>query len=146
MAGNLDGVYLFLGVGGGALRIEGEWDSTVGAHGALFSYSEAATLSLFGVDLGMSQYGDNAGGRAWVAPTVATRALGPLVGISVGVSAKWDQTDPPKWGAAATLFAFAGITPTITIGRHERVGMFFEFGIRLSLPALRFSRRGLLSD
>ncbi len=144
LAGNLDGFYVFAGVGGGAARFEGEWDSTIGVQLTPVTVSERHWLSLLGIDAGLSQYGSRSGGRAWLAPVVGTNRAAGMLGLSAGLSAEWDRTEPPLWGAAATLWWFGGIVPYVTVGQHQRIGRFAEFGVRLSLPALRLTRRGLL--
>ena len=138
--GNLNGVYVLLGVAVAATRLDSEWDSTAGGHLTVAHNRESRAATLMGIDIGLSQFGALAGGRAWVSPVVGTRAFGPLVGLSAGVTARWDRTLPPKWGGFASAWIFAGVVPYVTVGRLEDVGTFVEGGLRLTLPALRLGR------
>jgi len=142
--GNLDGVYLFVGPTGGTIHAGGEWDSSIGGHLSIATYSEHRALTLAAIDLGLTQVGREAGGRAWITPSVGSRVAGSLVVFSAGLSAQWDPVEPPKLGPVATIGWFVGVLPTLSVGRHQRSGTFVEVGLRLTLPALRFSRQGLL--
>lgn len=149
LSSNLDGLYLLIGVEGGPIRIDSSWDSSVGGHLGIVSYNDGSRLGLLGLDLGMAQYGERAGGRAWIAP-VAGANLGVLLGISAGLVAEWEplvreggeSTLPsPRLGAMATAWVFAGVVPYIGVGRVAQTGSFIEIGVRLSLPAIRLTRR-----
>lgn len=151
LTSNLDGVYLMIGVEGGPIRIDSSWDSSVGGHLGIVSYSERRRVSLVGLDLGMTQYGERSGGRAWIAPAIGTR-LGLLFGVSAGVAAEWEpfarergeSTLPsPRLGAMATAWVFAGVVPYVGVGRFVQTGTYIEMGVRLSLPAIRFTRRAI---
>ncbi len=134
---SLDGFYLFLGVGLAATRIDEKWDSMVSGQLTAAHYREKNSLSLLGIDLGLSQYGERQGGRAWVAPLVGTTHVGPLIGFSAGLGVEWDRVIPPKKGVFASIWMFTGVVPYLTIGSHQRVGLFIEGGLRLSLPVVR---------
>jgi hypothetical protein len=140
---NLDGIYLVPGAVGGAARVEDRWDSSVGGHLSLFSVAEARAISLWGIDAGIAQYGARPGGRAWLGAVAGAGRLGPLAGLAVGPAAEWDPVEPPRFGAQATAWLFAGVVPAITLGWFDRTGLYLELGLRLSLPAVRFRRRAL---
>jgi hypothetical protein len=152
VASNLDGLYLLIGVEGGPIRIDAQWDSSVGGHLGLVSLSEGRALSLVGLGLGMTQYGERAGGRLWLAPTIGTDRLGALVGLSAGVAAEWEplareqgmtNLPTPRVGAMATAWVFTGVVPYVGVGTFAQTGSFIEFGVRLALPAIRFTRTAL---
>lgn len=140
---NLDGLYLLLGVAGAAARIESEWDSAIGARISLFSFAEDRALTLWGLDAGLGQYGARDGGRAHLALVAGSERLGALAGLSAGLAAQWDPVEPPRLGAVATLWVFAGIVPTLSVGTFEHTGPFVELGARLTLPIARFTRTAL---
>lgn len=151
LASNLDGLYLMIGVEGGPIRIDSMWDSSVGGHLGLVSYTERRRIRLVGLELGMTQYGERSGGRAWIAPAIGV-SLGALVGISGGLAAEWEplaredgrSTLPtPRLGAMATAWVFAGVVPYVGVGRFAQTGSYLEIGLRLSLPAIRFTRTAL---
>ncbi len=134
---SLDGFYLLLGVGLAATRIDEKWDSMVSGQLTAAHFREKKTLSVLGIDLGLSQYGKRQGGRAWLAPLIGTSHIGPLIGFSAGMGVEWDPVIPPKKGVFVSIWMFTGVVPYLTMGRHQRVGTFIEGGLRLSLPTVR---------
>jgi hypothetical protein len=152
LAKNLDGLYLMIGVEGGPIRIESDWDSSVGGHLGLMSFGESRALSLVGLDLGIAQYGERPGGRIWLAPTVATNRLGVLIGATAGIAAEWEpfarergmsSLPTPRLGASGSVWVFAGVVPYVGVGTFAQSGSFIEIGLRLALPAIRFTRKAL---
>jgi hypothetical protein len=79
--------------------------------------------------------------------------LGALVGISAGIAAEWEpfvreqgmsNLPTPRLGAVASVWVFAGVVPYVGVGTFAQSGSFVEIGVRLALPAIRFTREPLL--
>lgn len=136
---DLDGVYLSLGPVGSALRIEGAWDGAFGGEVSLSRVREHQALSALGLSLGGAAYSQREGGLLWGDLFAATLTpLGAAVGLSAGFTAEVHPVRPPRLGAQATLWVFAGVIPYARIGRVETAGTFVDVGVKIALPAIRF--------
>ena len=134
---DLDGAYLWLGPLGAASRIDGQWDSTLGAEAALVVVREQAPLAVLGADLGASRWTARGGGRVWIDGLVGTHLAGHLAGISLGPILELSTLAHARPGGSLGIWAFAGVTPFVRIGAVTDLGMFAEFGIHIALPVLR---------
>jgi hypothetical protein len=134
---DLDGVYLWLGPVGAASHVHGEWDSTIGGEAAVVRVREREPVAALGIDVGASRWTERGGGRVWVDGLVGTRALGRMMGASLGPILELSQVAHPHMGASVGLWGFAGITPFARIGTVSALGMFAEVGVYIALPVLR---------
>lgn len=134
---DLDGAYLWLGPVGAAGRIDAAWDSAFGGEAAFVVVHEAATLGLWGVDLGASRWTTRDAGQIWLDGLVGTRILGRMSGLSAGPLLELNELAHPKLGASIGVWSFIGVTPYARIGAVQDLGMFGEVGIHIALPVLR---------
>jgi hypothetical protein len=133
---DLDGWYITIGPVAAATRVAGSWWSAVGLEASVVRVAEASLPAAFGVATGGVSYAGRAGGRLWLE---AELAVGPPVpaGLGVGVVAEVDPVAPPRPGAEATLWVYAGLVPYVRVGTVETTGAFLEAGVMVKLP-IRF--------
>jgi hypothetical protein len=136
--GNLDGTYLWLGPTGSASRIDGEWDSTIGAELALVHVREARPIAVLGAAFGAAKWTQRDGGRIWLDAVIGTRALGPSAGITVGSFLELGDLAHPRAGASIGVWMFAGVTPYVRVGAVSELGAFVDLGLHIALPAWRW--------
>jgi hypothetical protein len=138
-AADLDGWYLWLGPGGGAAWIDDRWYSTFGAAATVVRVRERAWLGALGVSVGAARWTERDGGRVWLDALVGTRRVGGvMVGASLGPLLELGDLRHPKMGGAGAIWLFAGVVPYVRLGVVDAAGEFFEAGVQLSLPALRW--------
>lgn len=135
---DLDGFHLSLGPLGNATYSEGGWDSAFGLEMGMHRIQERHALTALGVTGGGIWYSAREGGRAWLHLEGATTLFGLVLGLGAGPTVDYDEMRPPRWGAQANLWLFAGVLPTLRVGKIEGSGVFAELGIRIALPALRW--------
>lgn len=136
---DLDGDKLFLGPAGGALSIEGAWDSAVGGELAWMRIRERRSLAAIGAGLGYAKYAVRDGGRLWIEAIAGTRRLGGwLVGVSAGPAVELGSVQHPRPGATASVWMFAGVIPYVRGGLLDEAGGYVEIGLALELPVWRF--------
>ena len=133
---DLDDTYLWLGPSGAASRIEGEWDSTIGAHLAIVRVRERRMLGVIGGMVGATLWTERGGGRIWADAVAGTR-LGRMIGVSAGPILELSDTAHPRVGGSFGLWAFVGLTPFVRVGAVDELGAFAEIGVHLALPVLR---------
>ncbi len=144
------GTVLALGPIAAAVRAEDGWDSGFGATLLLVyvrdrhRYGGPQRLPMpgaAGIELGGMRLAAWDRGRLWLSGQVATPALKQLMGLAVGASAggliEFDGATPPRLGVQGGIWFFAGIVPYVRIGRVQDRGNFADFGIKITLPALR---------
>jgi hypothetical protein len=138
---DLDGDYLMLAPGGGAIR-SGDtrtWDSAFGGSLIWLRVAEHRTLAAGGLGFGGSRYAARDGGRLWLDAIAGTRRLGGwLIGGSIGGVVELQDTQHARPGASAAIWAFVGITPFVRAGFVDEAGTFIEIGATLPLPVWRF--------
>jgi hypothetical protein len=134
---DLDGLYLWLGPAGAATRVDGQWDSTIGADVTVIDIHEREPLSALGGTLGASRWTARGGGRIWLDALVGTRLGGRMLGASLGPILELSDLEHPRLGASAGIWAFLGVTPFVRVGAVEGLGGFVEIGMHLALPVLR---------
>lgn len=133
---NLDGIYLWLGPTGAASRVDGDWDSTIGADIALVRVREHERLGTIGLALGGSRWTERGGGRVWLDALVGTR-IGRMMGVSAGPILELSDLAHPRWGGSVGVWAFLGVTPFVRIGTIDELGGFIEVGLHIALPIVR---------
>jgi hypothetical protein len=132
-------VYLALGPVGSALRIEDQWDGAFGGEMSLLRVRERDLVSALGIEVGGQRFSERQGGLVWVDLFAGhRRPWGVTVGASMGVTAEVDQVRPPRWGAQGSLWVFAGIVPYVRAGAVQNSGVFFDMGVKIVLPAIRW--------
>lgn len=136
---DLDGFYLWLGPSGAASRVDGSWDSTIGADLAVIRVREREPLGAIGLSVGASRWTEREGGRLWVDAIAGTR-IGRMVGISAGPILELADLAHPRFGGSVGLWAFLGVTPFLRVGAVEELGGFIEMGVHIALPVLRRRR------
>jgi hypothetical protein len=134
---DLDGVYLWLGPVGAASYVDAQWDSTFGGDAALVVVRERERVSLVGVNLGASRWTARGGGRVWLDGLIGTRAIGRMLGASIGPILELSDFVRPRIGGSIGVWAFTGVTPFARIGAVSDLGMFAELGLHIALPVLR---------
>ncbi len=134
MASDLDGYYLTIGPVAGALAIQHNWSSAVGAEVSLVRLREGCVPALLGVDVGAVVFDDRTGTRAWAELELGVDRLPVKFGLSAGLAAEFDRVLPPRFGAQATLWLFAGVVPYVRVGVLEEAGEFFEAGVMIKIP------------
>jgi hypothetical protein len=136
---DLDGLYLAIAPVGAAVHTETAWDATFGGELMLARITERQTIAVLGLVVGGHRYSERNTGRLWLDGLVGTRRVLDLaLGLSVGPTAEVDRVIPPRFGAQATLWAYVGVMPYLRVGAVEKSGTFFEIGLRIPLPALRW--------
>lgn len=140
-AGSLDGTYLTVGPTAAAIRIDGGWDAVFGGEISLARVRERRPLAGYGLSLGAAGYTERDGGRLWADLQAATGRLGPAIGVGIGPVVEIDDVRPPRWGAQASVWVYAGAIPYLRVGQLATTGTFFEVGLRVPLPAIDFERR-----
>ena len=133
---DLDGTYLWLGPVGAASHVDQRWDSTIGGQAAVGVVREQAPISFVGAALGASRWTARGGGRIWLDGAIGTRALGPLVGASLGPLLELSELAHPRLGASIGVWGYAGVAPFARLGAVSGLGFFAEVGIYLALPVL----------
>jgi hypothetical protein len=136
-ADDLDGVYLMLGPLSTISYTEDTWQGAFGGLLLAVLVRERARLSSLGLAIGGLRYTTLDGGRVWADALVGSRIAGVHVGLTFGATARADGITPPRLGAQATFWLFAGLVPYLRVGAIERDGAFVELGLQLVLPALR---------
>jgi hypothetical protein len=134
MAGDLDGTYLTAGPVAGALAIQDTWNSAVGAELSLVRLREGRLPALLGVSVGGVVFDRTPGLRSWAELEAGIDRLPVKLGLSVGLAAQLDRVLPPRFGAQATLWVFAGIVPYVRIGVLDELGSYFEAGLMIKIP------------
>ena len=136
---SLDGTYLALGPRGGAVTSEEGWDAAFGAELMVYRYREDQPLSVLGASVGMIRFSELDGGHLLAEVGAGTDlARGPRLGAALGVTARHSPTRHLRYGAHATLWAFAGAIPYARVGVLQGTEIFADFGLRIALPAFRF--------
>lgn len=135
---DLDGVTVWLGPTGGAVHVDGAWDSAWGGGVQVLRIRERAALGVAGVWLGGVHYATRDGGRIWLEGVAGTRRLGGrMIGVAAGPALELGAARHPRVGGAVTAWWFAGITPYARAGALSQTGGFVELGVAISLPAWR---------
>jgi hypothetical protein len=134
---DLDGIYLWLGPTVAASRIEARWDSTVGGHAAVLRVCERQALGVLGGAFGASLWTERSGGRMWLDAMLGTRALGRMVGASIGPILELHDLAHPRLGGSVAVWTFVGVTPYARVGVVDELGAFAEIGLHLALPVVR---------
>jgi len=136
---DLDGDKLFLGPVGGAVHIEGTWDSAVGGELTWLRIRERRLVSAAGVGFGYARYAARDGGRLWLEGVVGTRRLGGfLVGATAGPAMELGDVQHARVGATASAWVFVGVIPYVRAGVFDEAGGYLELGLALELPVWRF--------
>lgn len=136
---DLDGDKLFLGPVGGAIAIEGAWDSAVGGELVWLRIRERRAIAAAGAGFGYVKYAARDGGRMWLEGVVGTRRLGGfLVGATVGPAMELGAVQHPRIGATASAWVFVGVIPYVRAGVFDEAGSYVELGLALELPVWRF--------
>jgi len=136
---DLDDTYLWLGPGGGAAWIEGEWYSTFGGAATVVRVREQAWLGVAGASIGAARWTTRDGGRVWLDGIVGTRRLLPsMIGVSIGPTLELGDLHHPRIGASGSIWVYTGVVPYLRVGVVDAAGGFVEAGLQLSLPALRW--------
>jgi hypothetical protein len=134
---DLDGVYLWLGPVGAASYVDAQWDSTFGGDATLVVVRERERLGLLGATVGASRWTARGGGRVWLDGLIGTRAIGRMVGASIGAILELSDFERPRIGGSIGVWAFAGVTPFARAGAVSDLGMFAELGLHIALPVMR---------
>jgi hypothetical protein len=134
LTSDLDGTYLTVGPVAGALAIQNNWNSAVGAELSLVRLREGRVPALFGISLGGVVFDDRPGARTWAELELAIDRFPVKFGLSGGLAIEWDRVEPPLFGAQGTLWVFAGIVPYVRVGTLEELGAFFEAGVMIKIP------------
>jgi hypothetical protein len=138
-AADLDGLYVAVGPVGSAISIEGAWTGGFGGELTVARVCERRALAAIGGAAGALRFAERDGGLVWVDALVGTRRLlGIPVGVSGGLAVQVDEVVPPRFGAHATLWVWAGVQPYVRVGELERSGRFVEAGVKIPLPAIRW--------
>jgi len=135
---NLDGLHLALGPVGSAIHLEGEWDSAFGLEVSGYRVRERSPLVALGMNVGGAWFSARSDGRMWVQADAASRVAGVVVGVSAGPAVQLDELRPPRWGAQAALWFYAGVVPYVRLGAFQDSGTSIEIGLRIPLPVLRW--------
>jgi hypothetical protein len=133
---DLDDTYLWIGPTGAATRVEGEWDSTIGAHVAIVRVRERQPLGVIGGMVGATLWTERGGGRIWADAVAGTR-IGRMIGLSAGPIIELSEVNHPRLGGSIGLWAFVGVTPFVRVGAVDELGAFAEIGVHIALPVLR---------
>lgn len=134
-----DGDKLFLGPVGGAISIEGTWDSAVGGELLWLRIRERRSVAAAGVGFGYASYAARDGGRLWLEAVAGTRRMGGwLIGATAGPALELGDVQHPRAGATASVWAFVGVIPYVRAGVLDEAGGFVELGLALELPVWRF--------
>ena len=133
---DLDGWYVWLGPTAAGSHVEGEWDSTFGAHLAVVRVRERQRLGTAGVVAGAALWTERGGGRIWLDGLAGTRIL-RMVGVSAGPIVELSDLAHPRFGGSVGLWAFVGVTPFARVGAVEDLGTFAEIGVHIALPVYR---------
>mgnify|MGYP001589477805 CR=1 FL=1 len=135
----LDGVYLTLGPLGVLTRVHGQTTTGTGLELSVVHVDEHAWLAAYGVAVGGVGYTERDGGRLWLEAEVAHQGSLPVaIGLGLGVTAEVDPVRPPRFGAQATLWVFAGIVPYVRVGTLAQAGTYLEAGIIIKVPVAQF--------
>jgi len=134
MTSDLDGTYLTAGPVAGALVIQDNWNSAVGAELSLVRLREGRWPALYGISVGGVVFDQRQGMRTWAEVELAIDKLPVTFGVSGGLAIEFDQVIPPHYGAQATLWFFAGVVPYVRVGTLESYGGFFEAGVMIKVP------------
>lgn len=134
---DLDGLYVWLGPMGAASRVDGTWDSTVGAQLAIVRVRERASLGALGAGLGAVRWTERGGGRVWLDGIVGTRLGSRMVGATLGPLVELGELNHPRLGGGIGVWAFVGITPFARVGVIQELGGFAEIGVHIALPVFR---------
>lgn len=118
--------------------MDSAWDAAFGGEAGLYRIDARRRLIALGLATGGVWYSAREGGRVWVHGELGLSLLGRVIGISAGPTVELDDERPPRWGAQGSLWVFAGVIPYLRIGAVQDTGAFFEAGIRISLPTLRW--------
>lgn len=132
---DLDGLYLTLGPVASVTHIEDSWFVGAGAEVSVVLVAERRLPAGVGLSFGGISYDRRDGGRLWLeAETAINKPLPFAIGLAAGASAEVDPVRPPRWGAQATLWVFAGVVPYLRIGVVEDSGAWIEAGIMIKMP------------
>lgn len=135
---DLNGVYLALGPVGSAILNEGSWGGGFGGEILLVRVTEQEPVAGLGIAVGGLRFSERKAGHLWGDLIIATnRPFDVAIGVSAGPTIEVDEVVPPRFGAHATVFVFAGVVPYVRVGAVEKSGGFVEIGVKLALPALR---------
>ena len=138
--GDLDDDYVILGPVGGAVRIEGAWDSAFGGEVGWLRLRERRALSMFGAAVGAVRYAARDGGRVWSEAMVGTRRApgGFLIGLAAGPAVELGTVQHPRIGFTSSVWVFAGVVPYVRAGVFDESGTWVELGLALELPVWRY--------
>jgi hypothetical protein len=136
---DLDDEYLWLGPVGGAVSIDGTWDSAFGAELAAVRVRERRVLSAAGIAMGATRYSKRDGGRVWIEGLAGTRRLPgrALLGVTAGPAVELGTLEHPRMGFTGSVWGFFGVTPYVRGGWFAEAGAFVEIGLAIELPVLR---------
>lgn len=134
---DLDGTYLWLGPVGAASRVQGQWDSTIGADATLIRVREHEPLGAIGATFGGSRWTARGGGRVWLDVLAGTELAGHMFGASAGPIVELSDEAHPRLGGSVGLWAFFGVAPFVRIGAVSGLGGFAELGLHITLPVIR---------
>jgi hypothetical protein len=124
---------------GGAVRVEGEWDGAYGGELGVGQLRDAPLLSAWAASFGAVGFTARSGGRLWSELTLGTRwPTGYLVGLGAGPAVELDQIRKPRYGGQLTVWVFAGVVPYARVGALDPGGVFFDLGLRIAFPAVRW--------
>jgi hypothetical protein len=136
---NLDGFYLGLGPVLAAAYQGQTWDGAFGGELVAARVHEAAPVAAIGLAFGAVRLTGSPVGRLWADVLVASkRPLGIALGLSGGISLRVGEVEPTRAGWQATVWAFAGVVPYVRAGKTGEDGGFFDAGVKIVLPAVRW--------
>jgi len=136
---NLDGLYLALGPLGGASVTADGWVGTFGAEVLLVRVRERRPLAALGVVAGAVRFSELERGRLWLDLLAGSRwPLGVAIGVQAGGLLEVDEINRPRAGLQGSLWVYGGIVPYLRVGTVQESGPFFELGVGLPLPVLRW--------
>jgi hypothetical protein len=138
---DLDGLYLYLGPTAGLVSDSEGWDGAFGGAASLVRVREQQWLGAVGISAGAARFTLEDRGRIWLDAVVGSRRpLGGklLVGLSAGPVMEVDDLRHPRFGAEGRFWCFVGVVPYVRFGVLERSDSFFEVGLEVALPAVRW--------
>jgi hypothetical protein len=138
---DLDGLHLWLGAWGARTEASEGADSCVGLELAMTRIRERAWLGTLGVAVNAGRYASSDDGRISALALAGTRrGTGWMIGASAGPLLELSPTARPKRGASVGIWAFAGVVPFVRVAAVEGRGAFFEAGVSIALPIVRWRR------
>ncbi len=134
-------MHLWLGAWGARIESAEGADSCVGLELAVTRIRERELLGALGLAVNAGRYASSDDGRISALALAGTRrGTGWMIGASAGPLVELSPTARPKLGASAGLWIFAGVVPFLRLSTMEGRGAFFEAGVSLALPVVRWRR------